>query len=244
MASQTSVDSKTIKKMFSSISERYDLANSVLSFGVHHRWRKALVEWSGAHGGDRVLDCATGTGDLAIEFMKTVGSSGEVIGIDFCEEMIALAPEKAKKKISKKVPRFDFKTADVLNLPFEDKTFDIVSIAFGIRNVEDPVKALREMARVTKSGGIMMILEFGQTNLPLFEPLYEFYTKHLLPRFGGWVTGKKEAYKYLQKSSQSFPCREEFLGLMHTSRQFEQEEYQGLTGGIVYLYKARKLTEL
>src|SRR5690606_29043528 len=151
--------------------------NSILSMGIHHLWRKKMVAISGAKPGMKVLDCATGTGDLAIEFKKAVGPEGQVIGTDFCQEMLIPAPAKAKAQNLD----IQFEQADVMNLPYQDGQFDIVSISFGIRNVADPVKALQEMARVTKPGGCVMILEFGQADMPVFAPLFNFYSSKVLP---------------------------------------------------------------
>jgi demethylmenaquinone methyltransferase/2-methoxy-6-polyprenyl-1,4-benzoquinol methylase len=230
--SQNSPNPEIIRNMFSKVAARYDHANSILSVGIHHLWRKKLVQLSGVQKGDKVLDCATGTGDLAIAFKKQVGSDGEVIGTDFCAEMLAYAPDKARQNdLSIK-----FEQADVTQLQYPDRQFDIVSISFGIRNVSDPVKALREMGRVTKPGGRVMILEFGQMQTPLIGPLYNFYSEKVLPKVGGWVTGQKEAYDYLQKSSAAFPSRESFLNLMTEAGCFEKSEYTSVSFGIAYIY--------
>lgn len=233
MQTKHSPNPEIIRSMFSKVAANYDKGNNVLSMGVHHLWRKKLVKYSEAKPGNKVLDCATGTGDLAIEFKKTVGASGEVIGTDFCAEMLIPAPSKAKERGLD----IKFEQADVTQLQYPDKTFDISSISFGIRNVGDPVKALREMGRVTKSGGKVMVLEFGQVNIPIFGSLYNFYSQNILPKIGGIVTGQKEAYEYLQKSSAAFPCREEFVALMTESEAFSKSEYISLTGGIAYIYK-------
>lgn len=219
--------------MFGRVAGKYDLANSILSLGIHHLWRKKVVALSGAKTGQKVLDCATGTGDLAIEFNQAVGLTGEVIGTDFCVEMMEPAPKKARAQ------GYDisFQFADVMNLPFEDKRFDICSISFGIRNVQDPKKGLSEMARVTKSGGQVMVLEFGQMQWPVVAPLYNFYSEKILPKLGGLVTGETEAYEYLHKSSQNFPCREKFLELMKSTGHFSEVKYTALTGGIAYIYQ-------
>lgn len=233
MQTKHSPNPEIIRSMFSKVAANYDKGNNVLSMGVHHLWRKKLVQYSEAKPGNKVLDCATGTGDLAIQFKKTVGDTGEVIGTDFCAEMLIPAPGKAKERGLD----IKFEQADVTQLQYADKTFDICSISFGIRNVGDPVKALREMGRVTKSGGKVMILEFGQVNIPVFGSLYNFYSQNILPKIGGMVTGQKEAYEYLQKSSAAFPCREDFLALMKESNSFSKCEYISLTGGIAYIYK-------
>jgi demethylmenaquinone methyltransferase/2-methoxy-6-polyprenyl-1,4-benzoquinol methylase len=226
-----------IKHMFSQVAKKYDTANSVLSMGIHHLWRKKLVALSEVQSGQKVLDCATGTGDLAIEFKKHVGISGEVIGTDFCAEMLQTAPDKAKKQ------NLDirFEVADVTKLPFENKIFDICSISFGIRNVQNPSLGLSEMARVTQSGGTVMVLEFGQVKWPVLNSLYNFYSQKVLPQIGGWITGQAQAYEYLQNSSSTFPCAEEFCQLMMSTGLYSEVVFEPLTGGIAYIYKGRVL---
>lgn len=233
MQTKHSPNPEIIRSMFSKVAANYDKGNNVLSMGIHHLWRKKLVKYSGAKAGDKVLDCATGTGDLAIEFKKTVGEQGSVIGTDFCAEMLIPAPAKAKHHGFE----IKFEQADVTKLQYDDNAFDICSISFGIRNVSDPVQALREMGRVTKSGGQVMVLEFGQVNFPVFGSIYNYYSQNILPKIGGLVTGQKDAYEYLQKSSAAFPCREEFVNLMIESDQFSKMEFISLTGGIAYIYK-------
>jgi demethylmenaquinone methyltransferase/2-methoxy-6-polyprenyl-1,4-benzoquinol methylase len=222
-----------IRKMFSQVAANYDKANSVLSVGIHHLWRKKLVKWSGAHLGQSVLDCATGTGDLAIAFKKVVGTTGTVIGTDFCEDMLSFAPQKAQVKNLE----IQFEQADVTQLKYADNQFDISSISFGIRNVNNPSLGISEMARVTKPGGYVMVLEFGQMSTPVIGPLYHFYSEKILPFLGGFVTGQKEAYKYLQESSAQFPCREKFVELMIRTGHFSKVEYIPVSGGIAYIYK-------
>lgn len=230
--SQQSPNPEIIRSMFSKVAAEYDKANSILSVGIHHLWRKKVVKLSGAAEGDKVLDCATGTGDLAIEFKKAVGPSGQVIGTDFCPAMMATAPAKAQKKNLD----ISFAQADVTKLQYDDNQFDIVSISFGIRNVGDPVKALKEMARVCKPGGKVMVLEFGQMSTPVVKDLYQFYSEKVLPVLGGLITGQKEAYDYLQKSSAQFPCREGFISLMDQAEEFEKSSYAPVSFGIAYVY--------
>ena len=221
-----------IRNMFASIASRYDRANTVLSGGVHHRWRRAAVEWSGAKPGDAVLDCATGTGDLAIAFKKVVGD-GRVVGTDFVPEMLDVARRKRND--------ITFEVADVTALPYADATFDISSISFGIRNVHDPERAISELARVVRSGGRVMILEFGQPQGRAFGALSDFYRRRVLPRLGGAVTGRRHAYEYLETSAGQFPCGERFVRLMRDSAAFSDIEWKPLTFGIAYLYKGTKV---
>jgi demethylmenaquinone methyltransferase/2-methoxy-6-polyprenyl-1,4-benzoquinol methylase len=229
----TGPQAEVIRGMFAEIAGRYDLANSIMSFGIHHLWRRFLVRESGAKRGQKVLDCATGTGDLAIEFKRAVGSEGEVFGTDFCKEMLASAPEKAARRGL----NIHFETADVMQLPYPDSTFDISSISFGIRNVENPVRALSELARVTKPGGAVMVLEFGQPSIPGFQQIYSFYSRHLLPKLGGLITGRGNAYEYLQNSSARFPCGVAFAKLMKETGRYANVEYKPVSFGIAYVYK-------
>ena len=227
-------DPEKIHNLFSSIADGYDRANDWMTFGLAHSWRKTLVRISDAKAGDHILDCATGTGDLAIEFKKVVGPTGKVIGSDFCAEMLAYAPAKAQAKNLE----ITFEQADAMNLPYADSSFDVVSIAYGIRNVGDPTKALREMARVCKPGGRVMILETGDAHLPLMGGAMKFYFKNIVPRIGGWITGRPQAYDYLNKSSLSFPSRERFVQLMNATGCFRQVRFRSLMGGASFIYRA------
>lgn len=225
-------DPAKIRSMFGAISGRYDRANTILSGGVHHLWRRRCVRMSGAKAGDAVLDCATGTGDLAIAFRKAVEPGGRVVGTDFTPEMIELARTKDR--------RIEFEVADVTALSFADAEFDIASISFGIRNVGDPERGIAEMARVVRSGGRVMILEFGQPPNRVFGWLYDAYRRHVLPRLGGSVTGDRSAYEYLESSAARFPCGAEFVAMMQRSGDFASIDFEMLTLGIAYLYRGVK----
>lgn len=228
----TAKNPKLVKSMFASVAHKYDRANSVLSMGIHHLWRAKLVRLSQFKVGQHILDCATGTGDLAIAFKKAVGVQGKVIGTDFCEEMLSYAPAKAKAQGLD----IQFEVADAMSLPYTDSMFDGASISFGIRNVADPKKAISEMARVVKDGGKVLVLEFGQVNIPIIGALYNFYSEQILPKIGGWVTGDEQAYQYLQKSSAQFPCRDSFAQLMKEAAPFKSVKYYPLSLGIAYIY--------
>ena len=236
MNTPTGPEKAQIQKMFASIAGGYDRANTVLSLGIHHLWRKKLVRLSGAKLSDRVLDCATGTGDLALEFKRTVGPTGKVLGTDFCPEMLEHAPAKAFDAHL----TVDFEVADVTALPYDDNTFDIASISFGIRNVENPLQGLQELARVVKPGGRVMVLEFGQMSTPVVKQVYEFYSQRVLPKIGGIVTGKPDAYEYLQKSSSKFPSGDAFIELMKKTEAFSEVRFFPVSFGVAYIYKGTK----
>lgn len=223
-----------VRAMFRAIAGRYDRANTVLSAGIHRLWKRRLVRMSAVNRGDRVLDCATGTGDLAFLFADAVGPAGEVVGTDFCDEML----EVAKRK--KVPPNVRFEIADVTALSYPDRSFDVASISFGIRNVEGPLGGIAEMARVVRPGGRVMVLEFGQPQNRLWSAIYQWYSRVVLPRLGGIVSGERGAYDYLQESSSRFPCGEGFVTMMRRAADFETIEWTGLTGGIAYLYRAVK----
>lgn len=226
-------DPEKIRSMFSKVAAKYDTANSVLSVGIHHLWRKKVIQLSQAQLGMSVLDCATGTGDLAIAFKKAVGAQGSVTGTDFCVEMMESAPAKARSENLD----ITFEFADVTQLKYPDNQFDITSISFGIRNVNDPVKALQEMARVTKPGGKVMVLEFGKMEMPVISTVYNYYSENILPKLGGIVSGQKEAYEYLQRSSATFPSRENFLTLMKKTHAFSNMKFTPVSFGIAYIYE-------
>ena len=232
----SAVDPQKIKSMFSKVASGYDRANDILSAGIHHLWRKKLVKLSDAKTGQSVLDCATGTGDLAIEFKKAVGPSGQVTGTDFCKEMLDFAPAKAKRQNL----NISFAVADVTNLDFPDNSFDITSISFGIRNVADPIKGISELARVTKPGGKICVLEFGQIENSALNKAYQFYSTKILPKIGGTITGQTEAYEYLQNSSAQFPCRTEFINVMNQASQFLKIDCVPVSFGIAYIYIGTK----
>jgi demethylmenaquinone methyltransferase/2-methoxy-6-polyprenyl-1,4-benzoquinol methylase len=227
--------STEVREMFASIARRYDAANEVLSLGVHKGWRRAAVAISGAAPGQRVLDCATGTGDLALQFKRAVGPSGEVIGTDFCAEMLQSAPAKAAHAgLDVK-----FAVADALALPYPDGQFDVASIAFGIRNVDDPLRCLREMGRVVKRGGSVVVLEFGQPR-GAFGALFRAYSRGVMPLVGGLLTGNRAAYEYLPRTAAAFPAGERFVALMGEADVFSRTEAHPLTFGTAYVYRGVK----
>ncbi len=224
-----------IKNIFSSVAHGYDKANDAMTFGMVRRWRRQLVHWSGVRTSETVLDCATGTGDLAFEFKRVVGMQGRVVGTDFCEEML----KEARIKSDKQHLSVEFVSADAHQLPFPDKSFDVCSMAYGIRNVQDPVKVIGQMARVVKPKGRVMILETGDTQARGLKSLMDFYCREVVPRVGGWITGQRAAYEYLNESSLKFPSREKFVELMMSTGAFTEVSCQVLLGGASFIYNGK-----
>jgi demethylmenaquinone methyltransferase/2-methoxy-6-polyprenyl-1,4-benzoquinol methylase len=214
--------------MFSSIARRYDVTNVVLSFGVDRWWRHVTVQAAATSPGMQVLDCATGTGDLALAFRRTGAS---VVGTDFSGPMLVQAREKARAAGLE----VTFEVADALALPYSAASFDVASISFGIRNVDDPVQCLREMARVVKPGGKVLVLEFGQPS-GLWGAMYRLYSRVVMPAIGGLLTGNRAAYQYLPRTAAAFPAGEKFVELMDRSGAFARHMATPLTGGIAWLY--------
>lgn len=223
--------SRQIDTMFSQIAKKYDIMNDVLSFGIHKRWKNKAVKLSEAKLNDYVLDCASGTGDLAIKFKQRVGAEGKVIASDFNNDMLNIA----KEKFDSGLYNIEVLQADAQNLPFDDNSFDVCSIGFGIRNVDSPETCIKEMARVVKSGGKVVILEFGQPK-GFFKYFYAIYNKTILPLMAKLIANNEFAYNYLTDTASKFPCCDEFLDIMRNAVNFKDVEFRVLTFGIAYIY--------
>lgn len=229
--------SLAVNQMFAAIARHYDRLNSILSFGLHHHWRRYAVTRTNLQPGTRLLDLCSGTADLALAFAHRLGQNGQIIATDFCAPMLMLGVRKAKQR---RTP-LDFALADAQQLPFPDATFDCVSVAFGLRNVECLHTALREMYRVLRPGGVAVVLEFGQPQGALYGPLYRFYAKQVMPRVGGWLSGDRDAYTYLPTTAAVFPAGQKFVQIM-TAQAFREVRAEPLLGGIVYFYTATRST--
>ncbi len=225
-----------IQQMFGAIAPRYDFLNRLLSFGIDRRWRKKAVRLLKYREGSRILDVATGTGDVALEIARSTPSSVKITGADFCREMVELGEQKVAE--SPYVGRIDFKVAPCEDLPFAADTFDSITIAFGIRNVVDRKLGLAEMWRVLKPGGRMIILEFSTPRSLLFRQIYYFYFRRLLPVVGG-LFSRYNAYKYLPDSVLEFPSHEEFSRLI-SEAGFRNIHLKELTFGIATIYIGEK----
>ncbi len=230
-------DPVAVEATFSSVAPRYDLANHWLSGGIDFYWRNRLVKLAQKNKPTDILDLATGSGDVLFALRKELGDKVNLTGLDFCEPMLEQA--RAKRTVRGLGDATNqFLHGDCLNLPFEDQSFDLITIAFGLRNLADRAKGLAEMHRVLRPGGRLIILEFSQPFL-WFRPLYYFYLKGILPWVARWLTGDRDAYLYLGTSIAGFPNR---VGLCKEIEQsgFDQVEAKPLTFSIVALHQATK----
>jgi len=221
-------DPKYVKEAFSKIADRYVVTNHVLSLGTDILWRKKVGRIVKAWAPTELLDIATGTGDLALEFQKVMPDC-QVTGSDFCPEMLAYATSRGVQKTL---------VADALDLPFEDESFSVVSVAFGLRNMADYPKAIREMRRVLKPGGKLLILDFSLPENILRGP-YTFYLDKVLPHLAGFITQQPSAYHYLSDSIKAFPSGEKMEALL-TSQGMKQPETTRLSCGVASIYTAQK----
>jgi demethylmenaquinone methyltransferase/2-methoxy-6-polyprenyl-1,4-benzoquinol methylase len=217
--------------MFAGIAARYDLLNHLLSGNVDKRWRRVVANGlqSSLVEGARVLDVACGTGDLSLVLADA--GRARVVGLDFCRPMLEIARRKAEAD-SRAVP---FVEGDALRLPFADETFDVVTIAFGLRNLAGVLEGLRELRRILRPGGRVAVLEFSSPVVPGFRALFRFYFTRVLPRIGGLVSGSRGAYEYLPDSVSRFPDQKRLAELMREAG-FEGVSYRNLTGGIAALH--------
>ena len=215
--------------MFGSIAARYDLANHLLSGGIDFYWRKRAAEIVAGWDPKKILDLATGTGDLALVLQRRLPEA-EITGADFLPEMLELARQKGVRHTV---------LADAMKLPFPDASFDCVTVAFGLRNMANWGGALREMSRIVRPGGHLLVLEFSLPSISIVRSVYRLYLHRCLPWLGSALTKKKSAYDYLGDSIEKFPSGSAMLGLMEGSR-FSNTSSQPLTGGIVTIYTAAK----
>ena len=202
--SQIKEKSFYVKDMFSAIAPKYDFFNDVISFGMHRRWKNFVIKKAGLKAGDNALDICTGTGDIAFKLLEKVGNSGKVTGLDFVQEMLDVATQRAKENGK---DNLSFKLGDAMELPFEDNTFDAVTVGYGLRNVTDIPKAIREMVRVAKPGGRIISLDLGKPKIPVYRELYYFYFYKIMPIITSFFQGKKDAYNYLPNSLNEFPAQ-------------------------------------
>jgi len=225
----------SVQKMFDDISPKYDFLNHFLSFGIDFSWRKKLVKMLSEKHPRRILDVATGTGDVAIAL--TTLNPEKIVGIDISDKMLDIARRKVTEKGMQDI--ISFKQSDAERIPFSDGTFDAVTVAFGVRNYEDLRKGLSEMKRVLCSGGTMMILEFSHPSGTPFKQFYQFYSRYVIPFFGKIISSHSEAYRYLPESVAAFPSGSDFLNIL-TELGLINCHQQILSSGIASIYSCQK----
>ncbi len=236
---QVEVEKKAEKvaEVFHSVAGKYDLMNDLMSLGIHRLWKRIAIEFVRARPGQRVLDLAGGTGDLAARLSAQVGAGGEVVLADINSSMLEIGRERLVDKGI--VGNVRYVQADAQCLPFPDNYFDAVTIAFGLRNVTDKSRALASMLRVLKPGGKALVLEFSKPVLPGLKPVYDAYSFKLLPRLGKWIAGDEASYRYLAESIRMHPDQDSLKQMM-ADAGFARCDYFNLSGGIVALHRGYK----
>lgn len=225
---------RRVAGVFDSVADNYDLMNDAMSFGIHRLWKRFAIEQTGARPGQRILDLAGGTGDLAARLSRLVGPAGEVIIGDINASMLNVGRERLLDKgISGNV---QFVQANAECLPFPEQSFDCITIAFGLRNVTDKQKALASMYRCLKPGGRLLVLEFSKPVVPGLKTVYDLYSFKLLPLMGKLIANDADSYRYLAESIRMHPDQQTLKDMMEQAG-FEDCDYFNLSGGIVALHR-------
>lgn len=223
--------------VFSSVASKYDLMNDVMSGGVHRLWKDAMMDWLAPRDGQRLLDVAGGTGDIAFRFLRRAPGAIAVV-TDMTEPMLIEGRKRAEAEAFS--DRLDWVTGDAMALPFDDASFDVYTISFGIRNVTRVEDALAEAFRVLKPGGRLMVLEFSQLPNAALQRAYDIYSFNVIPRMGQAIAGDRDSYQYLVESIRKFPDQETFAGMIRAAG-FEQVKYRNLSMGIAALHSGWKI---
>lgn len=226
-----------VANVFDSVAAKYDVMNDFMSLGIHRLWKRHTIDCSGVRAGHKVLDIAGGTGDLTAKFSRLVGPTGSVTLADINLSMLKVGRDKLRDRGL--VSNIDYVQADAEALPFPDNTFDVVTMAFGLRNVTEKQNALNSIYRVLKPGGRLLVLEFSKPTTAQLSKLYDLYSFHILPKMGQLVANDAESYQYLAESIRMHPDQETLKGMFEVAG-FEQCDYQNLTGGIVALHRGFK----
>jgi demethylmenaquinone methyltransferase/2-methoxy-6-polyprenyl-1,4-benzoquinol methylase len=229
---------KLVGRVFTSVAGKYDLMNDLMSFGVHRLWKRWFAATSGVRAGDRVLDLAGGTGDIAALLLPRVGEKGSVVIGDINAAMLHAGRDRMLN--CGFVRNLHYAQMNAEALPFPDASFDAVTIAFGLRNVTDKQRALGEMQRVLKPGGRALILEFSTVQSELLKPLYDFHSFKVLPRLGAFIAGDAESYQYLAESIRKHPDQATLKAMMETAG-FARVDVRNLSAGIVAIHRGYKI---
>ena len=226
-----------VADVFHSVAGSYDLMNDLMSGGIHRLWKRMTIEMSGVRQGHKVLDIAGGTGDLAAKFSRIVGPEGTVVLADINDSMLKVGRDRLVDRGI--VDNVQFSQADAQHLPFPDNTFDIITIAFGLRNVTDKDMALRSMLRVLKPGGKLLILEFSTPKNPVLSKVYDTYSFSILPKLGKLFANDADSYQYLAESIRMHPDQNALLEML-TTAGFANADFHNMTGGVVALHRGVK----
>ena len=226
-----------VQGVFNSVASKYDIMNDVMCVGLHRVWKDAMMDWLAPRPGQRLLDVAGGTGDISFRFLKRAGH-GHATVLDLTEPMLVEGRKRAEA--ASMAESLDWVVGDAMALPFEDNTFDVYTISFGIRNVTRPQEALNEAFRVLKPGGRLMVLEFSQLPNDGLQKLYDLYSFNVIPRMGQMIAGDRDSYQYLVESIRNFPDQETFLSMVRLAG-FEQAKYRNLSMGIAALHSGWKI---
>ncbi len=224
-----------VAEVFTSVAGKYDVMNDLMSLGLHRLWKRFAIQISGVRAGERVLDVAGGSGDLSRQFARRVGEDGQVWLTDINKAMLRVG----RNRLIDEGASMPVAQCDAEHLPFPSNYFNCVSIAFGLRNVTHKDAALREMQRVLKPGGRLLVLEFSKVWKPC-EPLYDAYSFKLLPRLGQLIANDSESYRYLAESIRMHPSQEELKGMMEDAG-LSRVEYFNLSAGVVALHRGYKI---
>lgn len=228
---------RKVAEVFHSVASKYDIMNDLMSFGLHRIWKRIAVEMTGLRAGQRVLDLAGGTGDLAALMAKQVGRDGEIVLADINAAMLGVGRGRLIDRGV--VGNVTFVQADAETLPFPDSYFDCTTIAFGLRNVTNKDKALASMFRVLKPGGRALVLEFSKPTIEAIKPIYDAYSFKVLPVLGKLITNDSASYQYLAESIRMHPDQQTLKQMMETAG-FERVEFFNMTGGVVALHRGYK----
>ncbi len=223
--------------VFTNVASKYDVMNDVMSGGIHRVWIDAMMDWLAPRAGQRLLDVAGGTGDVAFRFLARAGAADAVV-LDMTESMLIEGRKRAEA--SALDAQLDWIVGDAMALPFEDNSFDVYTISFGIRNVTRPADALAEAFRILRPGGRLMVLEFSQIPNDLMQKAYDLYSFNIIPRMGQAIAGDRDSYQYLVESIRQFPNQEVFLRMIRDAG-FENAKYRNLSMGIACLHSGWKI---